>query len=97
MATRNQHTLLKFLGPDYSIKTVDFAPSVYRQLNDRFDIEITGAERKGRPASVYVWDISKGMNGGANVVERHQFIQDWNDLKTLLDEIARRYDVSLIN
>lgn len=91
MATRNQRALLNFLGPDYSMKTIDFVPSVYRQLNDHYDIEITGTERKGCPVSVYVWDISKGKNGCSSVVERHQSIQGWDGLKALLDEIAGRY------
>lgn len=89
--TKNQRELLEFLGPEYSMKTIDFGPSLYRRLNDRYDVEILSATRKGRPASVYVWDISRGVNGRAVIVERHSCIRDRDALKELLDELAGKY------
>lgn len=91
--TKNQRELLKFLGPEYSMKTIDFGPSLYRRLNDRYDVEILSATRKGRPASVYVWDISKGVDGRAVIVERHSGIRNRDALKELLDGLASKYGV----
>jgi hypothetical protein len=58
MASKNQQELLKFLGSEYSMKEIDLELCIYRKINSRYDIEISGTHRKNHPISVYVWDIS---------------------------------------
>lgn len=91
MASKNQKELLKFLGPGYSIKEIDFGPCIYRRINARYDIEVSGAYRKDYPISVYVWDISNGVHASAVVAEQHNGISDWSALKALLDGLTRKY------
>ena len=52
MASKNQQELLKFLGPEYSMKEIDEELCVYRKINARYDIEISGTHRKNHPVSV---------------------------------------------
>lgn len=91
MGTKNQQELLKFLGPEYSIKTIDGESCLYRKINSSYDIEISGTTRKNRPISVFVWDITKGEDFAASIVEKHFDISDWASLKTLLDTIIQKY------
>ena len=46
MASKNQQELLKFLGPEYSMKEIDLELCIYRKINSRYDIEISGTHRK---------------------------------------------------
>ena len=47
---------LKFLGPEYSVKTVDKEPCIYLKL-DKYDFEISGLNSKGSyKAIIYVWN-----------------------------------------
>lgn len=87
--TENQKKLLSFLGPEYSVKIIDQVECLYRKINDNYDIEISGALRKGQKVCVFVWDISKGHP--TEIVERHFDIKEWTDLKALLNQIVERY------
>jgi len=91
MASKNQRELLNFLGAEYSIKEIDFEPCLYRKINARYDIEISGTLRKRHPISVYVWDIIKGEDISAVIVEKYHNISDWTSLKALLDELTKKY------
>lgn len=91
MASKNQQELLKFLGSKYSIRDFDFEPCVYRKINNNYDIEISGTNKKNHPIDIYVWDISQSEQGGAHIVEKHFNISDWSILKALLDDIVRKY------
>lgn len=89
--SKNEKALLEFLGPDYTMKVIDGVESVYRKINDNYDIEIVGTTRKGQKMSVFVWDISRGEGIMSQIVERYFDIKEWDDLKTLLDQIVERY------
>ncbi len=91
MGTKNQQELLKFLGPEYSIKTIDLESCLYRKINGHYDIEISGTARKNHPISVFVWDISNGEGVSAAIVEKHFDITDWESLKALLDTLNKKY------
>lgn len=91
MASKNQQELLKFLGSEYSMKEIDLGLCIYRKINSRYDIEISGTHRKNHPISVYVWDISNGDGISATMVEKHFDIPNWTDLKTLLDNLTMKY------
>ncbi|WP_196037126.1 hypothetical protein [Anaerotruncus colihominis] len=91
MASKNQQDLLKFLGPEYSIKEIDLELCIYRKINSRYDIEISGTHRKFHPINVYVWDISNGEGNTAIIVEKHFDISNRTALKTLLDILTKKY------
>lgn len=56
MGKKFQDTL-KFLGSDYSIKTIDMEPCIYRKISDKYDIEISGLNSQGKySADVYIWN-----------------------------------------
>lgn len=91
MASKNQQELLKFLGPEYSMKEIDLELCIYRKINSHYDIEISGTHRKNHPISVYVWDISNGEGNTAIIAEKHFDISNWTALKTLLDNLTKKY------
>lgn len=91
MASKNQQELLNYLGPEYSVKEIDYEPCLYRKINAHYDIEISGTSRKNHPVSVFVWDISTGEGVSASIVEKHFDISDWSSLKALLDELTKKY------
>ncbi len=91
MCSKNQQELVKFLGPEYSIKVIDACPCVYRKINSHYDIEISGALRKHHPICVFVWSISGDKGIPLEIVERYFDISDWASLKALLDELTKKY------
>lgn len=86
---KRQQELLDFLGPKYSVKRIDLGDAIYRKINDNYDIEINVSGRYG--ASIFVWDISRGMDITARIVERHFDVEDQNEVKELLDGIVKKY------
>lgn len=91
MPSKNQKELLEFLGPEYSVKEIDYELCIYRKLNDHYDIEISGTARKNHAFSVFVWDISSGEGVSASIAEKHFDIPDKLTLKNLLDDLAHKY------
>ena len=91
MASKNQQDLLKFLGPEYSMKEIDLELCIYRKINSNYDVEISGAHRNNHPLSVFVWDISNGDGVSAIMVEKHFDISNWGALKDLLDNLTKKY------
>lgn len=87
--TENQKNLLAYLGPEYSVKIIDGVESIYRKINENYDIEVSGTLRKGHNMSIFVWDISGGIP--TEIVERHFDIKDWAQLKSLLNQIVEKY------
>ena len=95
MATSYQKDLLTFLGPEYSIREIDLEPCIYRKINDKYDIEISGTTRRNRPLGVYVWDISKGSGAEAVIVEKHIDVSNPVALKILLNDLVKKYQDSV--
>lgn len=91
MMPANIKRLLKFLGPEYTCRGLYKTDEIFRKINDSYDVEISGASRKGRPVSIYVWNIRNGMCGGAKIIERKHEIKDDNELKCALDSILLKY------
>lgn len=91
MITANQNRLLAMLGPDYSVKEIDLEDCIYRKLNSKYDIELSGTARKGRPISIYVWDISNGDGISAQIVEKIHQIKYDVELLTVLNSLAEKY------
>lgn len=91
MITKNQQALLEYLGPEYSTKTIDMELCIYRKINARYDIEISGTARQNHPISVFVWDISHGDGVAAQIVERWFDIKNMSNLKQLLNNLVEKY------
>ena len=88
---KNQRYLLEILGPEYSMKTIDMEPCIYRKLNDHYDIEISGTYQKRSKFNVYVWDISNGEGPGSRIVDRCTDINGEGELKRVLYNFVAKY------
>ena len=91
MIAKNQKELLDFLGPQYSIKTIDGEPCIYRKINSHYDIEISGTRAKSSPLAVFIWDISHGTNFSAQIVEKVFDIPDKDTLLQVLNSFLEKY------
>lgn len=91
MSKESQIELMKFLGPEYELKTIDGELCIYRKINSKYDIELSGTTRKNRPVNVYVWDISNGTCVGARTVESIYDIKDRETLKSTLGALVEKY------
>lgn len=89
--SKNLREVLAYLGPDYTVKVIDLEDCAYRKINDKYDIEISGCNRKSRPFHVYVWDTTKGTGPGAQIVDKSGPIKELAALKEKLDEYVERY------
>jgi hypothetical protein len=80
---------LSFLGYPYEIKFMDLENVIYRNLNEMYDIEISGLDnnRENVNCIVYVWCKTPGME----IVEIYKDIHSLLDLKDLLGAIALKY------
>lgn len=87
--TDNQKKLLDFLGSDYSLLPIDGEPCIYRRLNDKFDIEVSGTKRANQPLTIFLWDISQR---NPRIIETRNHVEnDKQLLKTILDELSSKY------
>ena len=93
MPTKRQKELLDFLGPNYTIKTIDREPCIYRKLNSRYDIEVSGSRNGRSKMRVYVWDISAGEGPAAQIVDLVTDIESAQHLKQVLTDLAQKYQV----
>ena len=76
---------LDYLGPSYSVKVIDAVESIYRKINDQYDIEITGSFNKSKTFNCYVWKRSPRVT-----VESYENLNIQN-LEEQLDAIILRY------
>lgn len=92
MSKKLNDTLI-YLNSDYSIKTIDIEPCIYRKISDRYDIEVSGLDNSSKrfSADVYVWDISNGDGIGATTVENIHGIKSADELKAVLDSLFVKY------
>ena len=91
MPTKNQKELLSFLGNQYTLKIIDGELCIYRKLNDRYDIEVSGTNRKTNKYFVYVWDISSGSEMSSHIIDQVEDISGKEDLKQVLDKLVKKY------
>ena len=76
--------LLKELGTDYSIKTIDLEPCLYRDYGNGFDLEVSRAGRKrNKTVDMYLWH-----NKGARhiIVERRREVPK-EDIHEVAEEL----------
>lgn len=87
----NMRRLLDFLGPEYSNKSIDTEDCLYKKISDKYDIEVSGCNRKGNKMTLYVWDITKGKTLAAQMIESIQDIKDEFELRDKLLEVEEKY------
>lgn len=77
------------LGEPYSIKLIDFENTIYRDLGNGFDIEVSGLDnhQKSINASIYVWRTKLFLD----TVETIHNITSIIELKNTLDYLAIKY------
>lgn len=80
---------LNFLGSEYSVKTIDREPCIYRKISSNYDIEILGLHNLGPNFSmvIYVWKLSPAKQ----IVETVSNITSKEMLKTILDSLLEKY------
>ena len=81
---------LDYLGHSYSIQTIDFEQCIYRNLNNGFDLEISGVKhpRKGNVCdNIWVWDNRQGQR----TIERIRDIHSHEELKEVLDGLCEKW------
>ena len=81
---------LDFLGEPYRVKTIDFEQCLYKDLNNGYDIEVSGVNRQRRGlicTFIQVWD----MRGGARTVEKVEGVKTLSELKAVLDLLSEKY------
>ena len=88
-----QKLLLSYLGSDYRKNRIDGENVIYRDLGD-YDIEISGCHTKKQPVAIFVWNKADLRR----TVESHTRLpQDYEMVKTLLDDIVKRYSKKEVN
>lgn len=88
--TKYQKEIIDFLGPEYQMSDVTGTYSLYRKLNDCYDIEILGTHGRNIPFTVIVCDISSG-SPKPPVAEAHHDITTLRHLERVLDEVCWKY------
>ena len=82
-----QKLLLSYLGSDYCKNRIDGENVIYRDLGN-YEIEISGCHTKKQPVAIFVWN----KTDLTRTVESHARLpQDYEMIKTLLDDIVKRY------
>lgn len=76
---------LKFLGPNYCIKTIDWEKCLYRDLGD-YDIEISH-ETRNKGYIIYLWSKRKYLH----IIRTYPKTNNLSELKRYLDEIEINY------
>lgn len=82
--------ICKSLGSDYEIKVVDLEDCIYRNLNNGFDFEISGTQRRlGKiSCSLYIWEVSVNTQ----IVEIVHFVKvSIDELRNELEKLANKY------
>lgn len=77
------------LGSPYTIKPFDLENVIYRDLENGFDIEVSGLDNRKQnfDATIYVWQT----NPSNHIVETIRHIESFYDLSTTLDKIVNKY------
>jgi len=77
------------LGSDYSIQVIDLENCIYRKLNDKFDIEISGLDnrRKSFNCNVYLWSLKPGKS----IEATYSDISSFEQLLELLQSLEMLY------
>ena len=84
---KGKRELLEYLGEPYVIQMIDFKNCVYLDMG-KYDIEISGGNRKTLPFTIYVWE----KYPDPKIVETHNKIEHNHcKVKELLDDIRYRY------
>lgn len=93
MGIKRLKDTLIYLNSDYSIKTIDGEPCLYRKISNKYDIEVSGLNSSSKTflVDIYVWDISKGIGVMASIVENISGIKSKEELKSILDSLFVKY------
>lgn len=82
-------SVLSELGSNYEIKVIDAEQCIYRNLNNGFDIEVSGLnnQKKSFSASIYVWQT----NDGIRIVDKSPNLTSLEELKEQLETLSVKY------
>lgn len=92
-----QKKLLKELqktDPEFQIKVIDLESCIYRNYGN-FDIEIQNTLKEGDLATIYVWDISKGMGYGATMIKKIKAVAH-KDILSEVNIVAQTLGIDIL-
>lgn len=86
--TRRILEIAQMLGPDYTVKNIDFENVIYREING-YEFEVSGLDHNTKRinATLYVWDVTVGIF----TVETISGICSEGELKDVLTRAAEHY------
>lgn len=85
--TKRQRDLLAFLGNDYTIKVIDQAACIYRDLGD-YDIEVIGGCTRRDKFHVFLWQTKPYLE----VIERYLDVpHDFARVSCIVVDLTQRY------
>ncbi|WP_096231360.1 hypothetical protein [Thermoanaerobacterium sp. RBIITD] len=86
--SKGKKRLLEYLGKPYTVKTIDFENCIYLDLNNGYDIKISGGKTINDYFSIFVWKTKDGLE----IAERYLYVKpDLPNVKVFLDDIRERY------
>lgn len=84
--SKHLREVLKFLGPEYTAKIIDGEDCVYRDLENGYDIEISGCSRKPYHMVIFVWELSN-----LQISEQSEPMHTLPELRKKLDELCCKW------
>lgn len=83
--------VLKQLGPEYSIRVIDFEQCIYRNFGNGFDIEVSGVntqKRKNLRCDIYLWYRTGDRYNTGHIVQCDQNVP-FDEIGTVVDRLYR--------
>lgn len=87
--TTYQQEIIDRIG-NYSLKYIDGAWSLWKKLNNHYDVEILGSYSRSEPFTVIVYDISHG-DWHPPVVDQRENLKGLASLEDAVTELEWKY------
>lgn len=87
--TAYQQEIIDRIG-NYTLRRIDGTWSLWKKLNDHYDVEIMGSHDRSMPFTVTVFDISNG-DWHPPVVEYHENIKGLATLEHIVTEVEWKF------
>lgn len=86
---------LAYLGDGYGVRRIDLENCVYKDLNNGYDIEISGLDDDAKPfnATIYVWkyDLLGRKKSAFKIVETTEKVHTLLELRDILWQLEKKY------
>lgn len=70
--TKHMQELCKELGPKYTIQVIDYEQVIYRNFNNGYDVEISGANTSSaqKTVTIHLWSVQKDRRQIEKTIEK---------------------------